>query len=125
MRALPSRLPPSFEVSASWRELWRTGGFVQNDLISQSGFASIVKERLPQLGIRQDWLEEFDEAGAFKPIAFVAGGEPPGVTDLTPYEPNMAFREEQPHLPTAGRFASASPSSRAPSPNACSTTWAL
>ncbi len=59
----------------------------------------MVKDRLPPLGIRQEWLEEFDEAGAFQPIAFVAGGEPPGVTDLTPYEPNMAFRDEQPHAP--------------------------
>lgn len=97
MRALPPQVPPSLTVSASWRELWRTGGFVQNDLVSQSGFASIVKERLPPFGVRQDWLEEFDEAGAFQPIGFVAGGEPPGVTDLTPYEANMAFREEQPH----------------------------
>ena len=72
---------------------------MQNRLESQSGFASIVKERLPPLGIRQDWLEEFDEVGAFQPIAFVAGGEPPGVTDRTPYEPNMAFREEQPYAP--------------------------
>ena len=54
---------------------------------------------MPPLGIRQDWLEEFDEVGAFQPIAFVAGGEPPGVTDRTPYEPNMAFREEQPYAP--------------------------
>lgn len=99
MRALPPQLPPSLTVSTSWRELWRAGGFVQNDLVSQSGFGSIVKERLPPFGVRQDWLEEFDEQGAFQPIAFVAGGEPPGVTDLTPYEPNMAFREEQPHAP--------------------------
>ena len=96
---MPPQIPPSLEVSLGWRELWRTGGFVQNDLVSQSGFASIVKERLPPLGIRQDWLEEFDEAGAFRPIAFVAGGEPPGVTDLTPYEENMTFGEEQQHAP--------------------------
>ncbi len=96
---MPPQLPPSFEIASSWRELWRTGGFVQNRLESQSGFASIVKERLPPFGVRQDWLEQFDEAGAFQPIAFAAGGEPPAVTDRAPYEPNMAFREEQPHAP--------------------------
>jgi hypothetical protein len=44
-------------------------------------------------------LEELDLSGAFQPIAFVAGPNPPEVVDLSPYEPSFTFREEEPARP--------------------------
>jgi hypothetical protein len=99
VRASPPQIPPGLSVSISWRELWRSGAFIQNTLLAQSGFSSAAEERLGPLGMRPEWLERFDKAGALQPIAFVAGGDPPAVTDFTPYEDRMAFREEHDFAP--------------------------
>ncbi len=92
---LPARKPPSLGHGLSWRELWRSGAFAQHDLTWDSNFASKAKERELRLGIGQGPLEDMDLQGAFQPIAFADGGNPPDFVDLSPYEERMTFREER------------------------------
>jgi hypothetical protein len=95
MRVLPPGVPPELSIALSWRDLWRSGAFVQLDLTWASNFASHAAERGLRLGVGDGPFEELDLAGALQPIAFAAGGNQPNVTDPTPYEQNMTFRDEQ------------------------------
>jgi hypothetical protein len=99
VRILPPGVPPELPVSVSWRELWRSGAFVQRDLTWSSNFSSKARERDLRLGTGDPPLEELDLVGSLQPIAFAAGGNPPLQVDLRPFEPNMRFREEQPARP--------------------------
>jgi hypothetical protein len=97
MRVLPPSTPPELPNPASWHDLWLAGFFAIRDFTWDSHLASEARQReLQPLGIGSDRLEELDLAGAFQPIAFAHGGNPPDVSDLTPYEQHMTFREEQP-----------------------------
>jgi hypothetical protein len=95
MHGLPPPVPPELSVATSWRDLWRSAAFAQLDLTWASNFATRAREREQHLGIGAGALEELDLAGALQPIAFAAGGNPPNVVDMTPYEEHMTFREER------------------------------
>lgn len=96
MRIFPSGTPPELGINVSWRELWLSGSFAQLDLTWTSSFASLAVDRELSPRISDSAFEDLDLAGAFQPIAFAAGGNPPNVVDPSPYEPAMSFREEQP-----------------------------
>lgn len=95
MRVLPPPVPPELPIAVSWRDLWRSGAFAQLDLTWATNFATRAGERELHVGAGPGPFEELDLAGAFQPIAFAAGGNPPNLVDMTPYEENMTFREEQ------------------------------
>lgn len=101
MRLLPSRTPPLPPVDLPWRSLWRSNAFAQHESTWDSQLASRAAERGLRFGIGAGPLEGLDRAGALQPIAFADGRAPAQCTDLTPYEPSITFREEQPSRPWA------------------------
>jgi hypothetical protein len=77
-------------VSYSFRAAWEEGAFHQLDLIDHDRFGREAKHRGVSLSIgtalRQQ-LEELDEAGALRPVAFA--------TSLDAFRPELVFREER------------------------------
>ena len=75
-------VPPPLTEKASWRQLWRSGGFALLDLVWDTSFSGLAAERGLPLGIGQGPLETLDVQGALQPIAFAAGGNPHGFVSL-------------------------------------------
>jgi hypothetical protein len=92
----PYDVPPPLSETLSWRQLWRSGGFTLLDFVWDTSFSGLAADRGLHLGIGQQPLETLDIQGALQPIAFAASGNPHGFVDLTPFEPRMTFREEEP-----------------------------
>lgn len=88
--------PPQLGGGLSWRELWRTGAFIQLDLTPLATFSSTIAERGIHVGIGQQPFEALDLAGVLQPIAFSTGHRSHGFLDPKPFEDWMVFREEQP-----------------------------
>jgi hypothetical protein len=126
----PYDVPPPLSETLSWRQLWRSGGFALLDLVWDTSFSGLAADCGLHLGIGQRPLETLDIQGALQPIAFAAGGNPHGFVDLTPFEPRMTFREEEPPrkwsatpgTPTDGRTRA--PSTRLGSCSTWTTSWA-
>lgn len=89
-------VPPPLSETLSWRQLWRSGDFALLDLVWDTSFSGLAADRDLRLGIGQRPLEILDAQGALQPIAFAAGGNPHGFTNVAPFEPRMTFREDEP-----------------------------
>lgn len=89
-------VPPELGEALSWRELWRSRGFALLELVPDSVFSARAADRGLRLGIGQAPLEDLDVQGVLQPVAFAAGVNPHDFTDVTPFEPRMTFREEEP-----------------------------
>lgn len=87
---------PPLEVTATWRELWRSGAFAQRRMTWDTEFSREAGDRGLRLGIGKGPLELLDERGALRPIAFGEGGDWSEFVDLSKYEDSMTFREEHP-----------------------------
>jgi hypothetical protein len=96
MRILPPNVPPPLPIETSWRELWRSNAFAQRSTILATRFLSTAAEREFRPGAGDGALEELDLAGALQPIMFAQDWVRDDVVDVTPYEPHLRFREEEP-----------------------------
>lgn len=90
MRLQLLRTPPIVEVAPTWRELYENEAFAQREMIGESRFRSIAKERGVSLGIGPKALEDLDLAGAFRPIAFAEYGYMTGLS--SPAHPSDLLR---------------------------------
>ena len=94
MRLQLLRTPPIAEVAASWRELYENEAFAQREMIGESRFRSITKERAVSLGVGPKALQDLDLCGALRPIAFAEEGYMTGLTSPAHPSDLMHFVDE-------------------------------